>query len=141
MTIGPEPSTRILCRSSRLGMRREEVDELVEQPQGVVGAGARLGVVLHTAGGYVEQADPLDGVVVEVHGGQLRGAELGVDDLARRPRDRKAMVLAGDRDPPGPQVLDRMVRAAVAERELERLQAGGARQQLVAEADPEDRLG
>ena len=46
-----------------------------------------------------------------------------------------------DRDPAGAQVLDRVVGAAVAERELERLQARGAREQLVAEADAEHRLG
>src|SRR3954469_839694 len=128
MTIGPEPRTRILWRSSRLGMRREEVDELVEEPEGGVGAGARLGVVLDAAGGYVEQADPLDGVVVEVHVGELRRAELGLDDLARRSGDREAVVLARDRDPAGPQVLDRVVGAAVAEGQLERLQSRGAGQ-------------
>ena len=92
------------------------VDELVEEAEGVVGAGARLGVVLDAAGGDVEQADSLDRVVVEVHVGQLRGAEVGLDDLARRSGDREAVVLARDRDPAGPQVLDRVVGAAVAER-------------------------
>src|ERR1043165_5386844 len=98
MTIGPLPRTRILCRSSRLGMRREEVDELVEEAEGVVGAGARLGVVLDATGGDVEQADSLDRVVVEVHVGELGRAQLGVDDLPRLPGDREAVVLAGDRD-------------------------------------------
>src|SRR5688500_11961232 len=105
MTIGPEPRTRILWRSSLLGMRGlEQGDELVEEPEGVVGAGTGLGVVLDAAGGDVEQADSLDRVVVEVHVGELGGAELGLDDLARRARDREAVVLRGDRDPPGAQV-------------------------------------
>ena len=60
--------------------------------------------------------------------------------LAGRSRDREPVVLRGDRDPAGGEVLDRVVGAAVAERELERLQAGRAREQLVAEADPEHRL-
>src|SRR3954452_20859297 len=140
MTIGPEPRTRILWRSSLRGMGREQVDELVEEAEGVVGAGARLGVVLDAAGGDVEQADSLDRVVVEVHVGELRGAELGLDDLPRRSGDREAVVLAGDRDPAGPEVLDRVVGAAVAERQLEGLQARGPAEQLVAEADAEDRL-
>ena len=50
------------------------------------------------------------------------------------------MVLRGDRDPLRAQVLDRVVGAAVAERELERLQPDRAREQLVAEADAEHRL-
>ena len=37
------------------------------------------------------------------------------------------------------EVLDRVVGAAVAERQLERLEADGAAEELVAEADPEDR--
>ncbi len=64
-------------------------------------------------------------------------------DSIRRPaspRHREAVVLRGDRDVPGREVLDRVVGAAVAERELERLQPGRAGQQLVAEADAEHRL-
>src|SRR4051794_5938718 len=139
MTIGPEPRTRILWRSSLRGMG-EQLDELVEEAEGVIGAGARLGVVLDAAGGDVEQADSLDRVVVEVHLGELRGAEVGLDDLAGRSGDREAVVLARDRDPAGPQVLDRVVGAAVAEGQLERVEAGRAAEQLVAEADAEDRL-
>jgi hypothetical protein len=45
------------------------------------------------------------------------------------------VVLGGDLDAPGLQVLDRVVGAAVAEGQLERLQAHRAAQQLVAEAD------
>ena len=41
---------------------------------------------------------------------------------------------------PVAQVLDRVVGAAVAERQLEGLQADGAGEQLVAEADAEHRL-
>src|SRR6478735_9693181 len=136
MTIGPEPRTRIFWRSSRLGMR-EPRDELVEEAEGVVGPGSRLRVVLDAAGGDVEQADPFDRAVVEVHVGELGLAELGLDDLAGLALDREAVVLRRDRDPSGPEVLDRVVGAAVAERQLERLQAGGPGQQLVAEADAE----
>src|SRR4051812_7961443 len=105
MTIGPEPRTRILWRSSLRGMG-EQLDELVEEAEAVVRAGARLGVVLNAAGGNVEQADPLDRVVVEVDVGELGGAELGLDDLTGRAGDREAVVLGGDRDPPRPQILD-----------------------------------
>ena len=58
------------------------------------GPGPGLGVVLDAAGGHVEQADALDRAVVEVHVGELGGAELGLDDLAGLPGDREAVVLA-----------------------------------------------
>ena len=79
---------------------------------------------------------------------ELGGAEVGLPahrlvvlERARAvgPGDREAVVLRGDLDPPGRQVLDRVVGAAVAERQLERLQADRAAQQLVAEADAPDR--
>ena len=54
------------------------------------------------------------------------------------PEDGEAVVLAGDLDPPGRQVLDRVVGAVVTERQLVGLEADRAAQQLMAEADPED---
>ena len=53
--------------------------------------------------------------------------------------DREAVVLRGDLDLAGLEVHDRMVRAAVAELELEGLAAAGEAEDLVAEADAEDR--
>src|SRR5215217_7550538 len=114
MTIGPEPSTRILWRSSRLGIRSISAghpdgvpmgwagirpgilylpDELVEQPDRVVRARARLRVVLHAAGRHVEQPDALDRAVVEVHVGQLGLAEVGLEPLARLALHRETVVL------------------------------------------------
>ncbi len=58
--------------------------------------------------------------------------------LARRAPDGEAVVLGGDLDPAGAQVLDRMVGAAVAEGQLEGLQADRPAEQLVAEADADD---
>ena len=82
-----------MWRSSLRWHGGEQLDELVEEAERVVRAGARLGVVLDAAGGDVEQADSLDRAVVEVHVGELRGAELGLDDLAGLARDREAVVL------------------------------------------------
>ena len=53
--------------------------------------------------------------------------------------DGEAVVLRGDFDPAGVQVLHRLIGAAMAELELERLGAAGQRQQLMAQADAEDR--
>src|SRR6478672_10768620 len=114
MTIGPEPSTRILWRSFLRGTV-ELPQELVEQAERVVGAGSGLGVVLHAARRDVEQPDALDRAVVEVHVGQLGLPEIALQALAGLALDREAVVLGGDRDAAVAQVLDRMVAAAVAE--------------------------
>ena len=80
--------------------------------------------------------------------GQLGGAEVGLPAhrlvavdraLAAGPEHGEAVVLARDLDPPGREVLDRVVGAAVAEAQLVGLEADGAAEQLVAEADAEDR--
>src|SRR3954447_11712125 len=148
MTIGPEPRMRIFSMSSLRGMGGDLLQEAVEEVEAVVRAGAGLGVVLDGAPRHVEQREALDGAVVEVEVRQLRGAEVGLPAhglvgvdrlLAPGAEHREAVVLRGDLDPAGLEVLDRVVAAAVAERELERLQADRAAQQLMAEADAERR--
>src|ERR1044072_7605333 len=133
--------------SVRLGMRERE--EGVEEVAGVVGARACLRVVLDGRGADVAQDQALDRAVVEVEMGELGGAEVGLPAnrlggpdarLAARPLDGEAVVLRGDLDAAAGQLLDRMVGAAVAEGQLEGLQADGAAEQLVAEADAEERL-
>src|SRR4051794_38064249 len=126
MTIGPEPRMRIFSMSSRLGMGGDLLQEPVEEVEAVVRAGTGLGVVLDRGAGDVEERQPLHRAVVEVEVRQLRGAEVrlpahglvGVDRLlATRAEDGEAVVLRGDLDAAGLEVLDRMVGAAVAERE------------------------
>ncbi len=73
-------------------------------------------------------------VVVEV---DVRG--LAADFFEAVRIDREAVVLAGDLDLAGVQVLHRLIAAAMAELELECLGAQRQAQQLVAEADAEDR--
>ena len=64
-----------------------------------------------------------------------------VVELAARlgPAHREAVVLGGHEHAPAVDVEDRVVGAAVAEAQLERLEAEGAAEQLVPEADPEHR--
>ncbi len=109
-----------------------QVGEEVEQVAGVVGPGPGLGVVLHAEGGHVVAAQALDDAVVEVHVGDLGGAQ-------RVGGDGVVVVLAGDLDAAGGQALDRVVAAVVAEGQLLGRAAEGGGQQLVAEADAEDR--
>ena len=110
-------------------------------------AGSGLRVVLDGGALDVPEPQPLDGAVVEVDVGQLGGAEVGlpadrlvvVDRLrAVRAEHGEPVVLARDLGPSGRQVLDRMVGAVVAERELVGLEADRAAQQLMAEADAVD---
>ena len=69
--------------------------------------------------------------------GQDGLAEVGLQPLPRLPLHGEPVVLGRDGDAARAQVLDRMVAAAVAERELERLQPDGLGEDLVAEADAE----
>src|ERR1700733_5361094 len=89
MTIGPEPITNIVFRSSRRGTvlsfrpglsarsgasgcgATHQVSELAEEVAGVVGSGCGFGVVLHGEGLRLGRSKTLDHAVVEVHVGDL----------------------------------------------------------------------
>src|SRR4051812_39366977 len=131
MTIGPEPRMRIFSMSSLRGMRLDLLKEPVEEVEAVVRAGPGLRVVLDRAARDVEEREALHRAVVEVEVRQLRGAEVGLPAhglvsvdrlLAVGAEDGEAVVLRGDLDTAGLEVLDRVVGAAVAEGELEGLQ-------------------
>ena len=109
----------------------------------------RLGVVLDGAAGDVEQLQALDRAVVEVDVRERGGAEVGLPahrlvGVDRAPAARaergEAVVLGGDLDAARWRGRGRVVGAAVAERQLEGLEADGAAEQLVAEADAPDGL-
>ncbi len=92
-------------------------------------------VVLDGLDRQLPVTQPLDGAVVEI---DLADVEPGCR------RDRMAdhldlVVLGGHLDTPKVQVLDRMVGAVMAEPQPRRLRAAGARDDLVPEADPEQR--
>ena len=109
------------------------VEELPEQVVRVVRARRRLGVILHAEHRLGLVAQPLDGAVVEVDVGDLHVRR------QRRRIDGEAVVLRGDLDLAGLELLDRVVGAAVAELQLVGLAAHRQRQDLVAEADAEHR--
>src|SRR5207237_950753 len=68
-----------------------QLPELFEEVAGVVGAGARLGVVLNAEGGHVSAGEALDDAVVEV--------DVGDVGVGHRPLGhRVVVVLAGDLD-------------------------------------------
>ena len=86
-----------------------------------------FGMELHRARPFAGQRKALDGPVVE----------RDVRDLRPVASHREAVVLARDQHAVRAQVEHRVVRAAVPEGKLERLEARRQREQLVAEADPE----
>src|SRR6266567_8678837 len=119
MTMGPLPMTRIERTSSRLGTRHQ-LPEPREQVPAVVGSGRGFGVVLHRERRDVEAPYAFQRVVVEVPvgqghpppGGRGRGrlsagcrspGSLWTAPAARV--DGEAVVVAGDLDPSGVQVL------------------------------------
>jgi hypothetical protein len=100
----------------------------LEQRPRVVRPGASLGVELERARAQVRQVEALHRPVVE----------RDVRDLGCLPRrDREAVVLARHEHAAREPLVHRMVRTSMAERKLVRVVAGGARDQLVAEADAE----
>src|SRR3954449_2008053 len=112
MTTGPEPTMQIDEMSVRLGNGRDLLDPAVDERIRVVRSRPGLGVELDRARAQLRQRQPLDRLVVERDVRHLRV-------LLRA--DREAVVLARDEHPAARPLEHRMVDAAMAERELERL--------------------
>src|SRR5579859_4302806 len=96
--------------------------------------GRRLRVVLHAERPQIRRREPLARAVVQVH---VRRAHARGE---RREIDAKTVVLRGDLDAPGGEILHGLIAAAMAELQLVRPAAEREAQELVPEADPEDRL-
>src|ERR1044072_2689425 len=115
-------------RSGRFGNAHLLHPRLDEVP-GVMWSRASLGGELNRAGALAGQLEALDGAVVK-----RGGRDFGTVAL-----DREAVVLTRDEDAVRAQIEHRVVRAAVPERQLERLETGGEGEQLVPETDAETR--
>src|SRR5215470_3644548 len=95
---------------------------------------------LHRGDRQLAERQPFDRAVIEGHMRDLRGAEIGFEvSPAVRYAHRETVVLGGHEHAPRVDLEHWMVRAAMAEAELERLQAQRPSEQLVAEADAEHR--
>ena len=97
---------------------------------------AGLGVVLHTEAALADDLQALAHPIIEV---DVCHAYRSAEPAERVGIDGEVVILAGDLDRVGDQVLDRVIAAVLTERQLDR--AGPERQaeQLVTQADPEDR--
>ena len=100
----------------------------------VLGSRATLGVVLDAEDGKGAVAETFDRAVVQV---ALRNEEVAGRD--RRRVHLELVVLAGDVHPARLEVFDRVVGAVVAEWQPRGARAGRATEDLMTEADAEDR--
>src|SRR4051812_40670014 len=113
MTMGPAPMMRMDLMSERLASAAaHHLHELVEEVRHLARAGACLGVALEAVRGLVGELDALQRPVEEraVRGSHIRRQRLLVHG--------EAMVLAGDEDLAGGEVLHRMIRSVMAELHL-----------------------
>src|SRR5574340_1384972 len=115
------------------GMVSHQLNESVEQITHVVRAWARFRVSLEAEGGGVGAGDALQRAIEQ--------RDVGAAQVGRhRFRvHRKTVVLTGDGDTPAIEVLHGMIGAVMAELHLDGPGARGEREQLVAEADAEER--
>jgi hypothetical protein len=93
-----------------------------------------FGVVLDRETTLLGAADALNDAVIEIHVAHHAA-------LQRIGYDRVVVVLGGDFNASGREILDGMVAAVVTEGQLERSSSESVGQELVAEADAKDRRG
>src|SRR5713226_3626273 len=126
-----------------------QLPEAGKQVSRVVWTGRGLRVVLDGEGPYVEAPQALERAVVQVPVRQRGAARLGFDQCGR-PRwscdgspaariAREAVIVARDLDPAGVEILHRLIDAAMPEAKLVRPTSQRQGEQLMAEADPEQR--
>src|SRR5262249_51052375 len=138
MTIGPAPMMRTDLMSVRLGIRSarlfHQVHESLEEVVAVLRAGAGLGVILHREDRFALHAQSL---VAAVEQRDMRHLDVLRQALGD---DAEAMVLAGDLDLARLDVLHRVIGTPMPDRHLLRAAAERQSQELVSEANAEDRF-
>src|SRR6516225_1248006 len=135
MTIGPAPMIRMLWRSLRLGMRTilHRTDETIEKVGNVARARRGFGVALEGKSRTIGPRESLQGTIEQRHMGHaaVSGQRFRIHS--------EAMILRGDKDLLGVDVLYRVVGAVMPKSHLCRPRATCLRHQLVAEANTERR--
>src|SRR3989442_7625755 len=126
VSAGPRASSRHLAR---------EREEVVEDVLVVFGPGSGFGVELDRPDRQRSVRETLDGSIVEVPMAHEQAARR-VDRLLV---DLKLVVLRRDGDLTAPQIANGMVRAVMAEWQSRRRRSDRAGDQLMAEADAQDR--
>src|ERR1700745_2473293 len=103
MTIGPAPMIRMVSISPRLGILVHQRDKPLEKVVAVLWARARFRVMLDRKDGLPDDAQTFICIVKQRQMRRLDPSRqaLGIDD--------KTVILAGDLDLAGQQVLDRVV--------------------------------
>src|SRR5205085_1828 len=111
--------------------------ELVEERTAVMGPWSGLRMVLNGENRLCPVLQSLDGPIVQVHMRDLKVR--GPWDLGFRPLNCESVVLGCDQDLSRLHILHRMIPAPMAIRHLDRLGPIGQREDLMTEADAEDR--
>ena len=115
----------------------QRAEEFLEQRASVVRPGSGLRVVLDTENRLVPMPQPLDGSVIEVHMRHLEVARSFHRALITF--DRKSVVLRGDKYATSLNFLHRVISAPMTVGHLHRRSTERQPEELVAEANPEDR--
>src|SRR5437773_6416595 len=110
----------------------DQIGELVEKISRVMRPGCSFGVILHTKDRQFLVTHSFDCAVVQVDVGHLN---LGGERLRI---DGEAVILCGDRHFAGAQIFDRLIRAAMAEFQLECRSAKSEPENLMTKTNPED---
>ena len=140
MTMGPEPTIRMRWRSLRRGIRYpipslDHLHEIVEQIVRIVRAGRGLGMVLHAEHRMIAMAEAFQRLVVQIDVG-----ELDLVQVERIGIHREAVIVRRDLHLVGELVQHRVIGAAMAELQLVGLAAKREAENLMAQADAENRL-
>src|SRR5205807_4234888 len=115
----------------------KSLEELLEVPLGIVGTGRSLRVVLHRENRVLPVLHPFDGAIVEVKVGDLK--RFGTRHAAGVAPQRETMVLRRDKYLSCREIPHGLVAAPMAVWELHRVAPERQPEQLVTEADPENR--
>src|ERR1700674_1106377 len=133
MMIGPEPMMRMRLMSARLGMLHQLYEIVEEVPRGMrTGSGFRM--ILHAEHGMIAHAEAFESLVIQIH----------VRDLALRCVERigihgESVIVRGYFHFIGDLIDYGVIGAAMSELHLVRLATYGQTQDLIAEADAENR--
>src|SRR5580704_5833375 len=133
MMIGPEPMMRMRWMSVRLGMLHQ-LYEIVEEVPRVMRTGSGFRMILDAKHGMIAQPEAFESLVVQIHVSDLalaRAERIGIHGESVIVRSYFHFI--------GDLVDDRVIGAAVAELHLVCLAAYRKTQNLIAEADAEDR--
>jgi len=132
-----KPNPGHIIRAYLLSVK--SLEELAEVALGVMWARRRLRMVLNGENRVLPMPDSFYGTIIEVKVGDLKRLRTGY--TRRVPLDRKSVVLRRDKYFSCREIPHGMVTTAVPVGEFDRVSPQGKTEQLMPQANPEDRDG